>query len=429
MLLSGGETVARRRDDDRHGDDGIDPRDPDRLRPHGDRPAARRRARSRVPSRRRLADARAPLSVRGRARHACLSLVVSGRRRGGDLVGRRTAGDAGADPDRRERARDRLGARGRGGPVRVDAGERPRRGRARARPRRDTPAGVDRRRGARRCLDHVPGRGVPREPRARRRLPRGRRLPRPPHAADDRRGGVAPGRRRPRSPGVLRGGGGGPRGDRRLVVAGRSRRTWCRAVRRSGRGTRPGRARRGRRPRGRGDPRVSDRTRPARRGHLPGRDAATNGTVGRASQRLRRSPGPELAALCALHDHRARGRRRRPRARLRAAVPRRVGARDRRGGAARCADGVVSARPDPHLRVLPPDPRRVRPRVDRRADRSSVARLADRDRARHAHRRAGDARLARTADVRLAGRAVRPDVRRSDRLDDPAGHRPGLRGR
>ena len=188
MLLSRGDTVARRRDDDRNGDDRID-RDPDRVRPRDDRPAARRRARSRVPSRRGLADAGPPVRVRGRARHARLPLVVSGRRRRGTVPGRRAAGHAGADPDRRERARDRVGARRRRGAVRVDAGERARRGRAGARPRRDTPARVARRGGAGRRVDHVPGRRLPREPRARRGVPRRGGGPRPPHAAGNRRSG------------------------------------------------------------------------------------------------------------------------------------------------------------------------------------------------------------------------------------------------
>jgi hypothetical protein len=185
--------------------------------------------------------------------------VVSGRRRRGAVPGRRAAGHAGADPDRRERARDRVGARRGRGAVRVDAGERTRRGRARARPRRGTPARVARRRRARGGLDHVPGRRVPRQPRTRRRFPRGRRLPRTPHATGNGRGGVAPGRRRPRPPGVLRGGGGGPRRDRRVVVAGRARDVERSAVRlggRSGRGTGPGRPRRLRGARARGSSRV-----------------------------------------------------------------------------------------------------------------------------------------------------------------------------
>jgi hypothetical protein len=151
--------------------------------------------------------------------------VVSGRRRRGAVSGRRAAGHAGADPDRRERARHRVGPRRRRGAVRVDAGERARRGRAGARPRRDTPARVARRGGAGRRVDHLPGRRLPREPRSCRGVPRRGGGPRPPHTARNHRRGIAPRRWRPRAPGVLPGCGRRARRDGRVVMVGRPRST------------------------------------------------------------------------------------------------------------------------------------------------------------------------------------------------------------
>ena len=101
-----------------------------------------------------------------------------GAAEGLSLVGERP-GTPALIPTHRERARDRVGARRRRGAVRVDAGERAGRGRAGARPRRDTPARVARRGGPGRRMDHLPGRRLPREPRARRRFPRRRRRPSP----------------------------------------------------------------------------------------------------------------------------------------------------------------------------------------------------------------------------------------------------------
>ena len=97
-----------------------------------------------------------------------------------------------------------------------------------------------------RRMDDLPGRRLPREPRARRRFPRRRRRPSPAARGAEPSPRDAARRRRPRAPGVLPGRGRRARRDRRVVVVGRPRSTERASIGRpSRRGPRPRRARGG----------------------------------------------------------------------------------------------------------------------------------------------------------------------------------------